>query len=838
MTSLDSGGPGLPPAPSGVSIIIPVFNKVDLTRQFLQSFLRWPPPSGIAFEVIVADNASTDATKAFLTEFQASHPWLSHVTLEHNGGYGQACNAGAARAAYSHLLFLNNDMVVLERWLEPLVSAFTDENVGIAGSRLVYPNYTIQHAGIVFPENRLPVHPFRELPYNAAEVSGAREYAAVTGACLMIPKALFAEIGGFDRVYKMYYEDIDLCLKVRARKKSILYVPESMLIHLEGKSSGSFSEMSAKSAESMPIFLTKWGSFLSKALREEPELYGAGLAYPAAAAESGLSPFERQALKDAVATILYCVKNQAFLFAFDYLLRNQNRLTRCGDDPLLKGARAQLEKSYAAFLASQGASGEAGNPAKGPALPPTQAFTSGKALDVMRSPALFAQGGAVPHARAGRPMRVLFQNRANAFTMPGGDTIVMNRLKERLVALGVQVDFCPDPFLESIAGYDLIHLFNLTLPAVTEAFAKNAVAKNIPFVVTTLQEDFPRYYHKANKAFSWFRDYVTGDDELRSALGPLSAAYAAAAPIPLVTSPFAARAANLLFACGETEGAFLQSSFPGARVTVTPFGSSVKEIAAPPALFEETFGVKDFVLCVGRLEIRKNQLMLLKALEDSDLPLVFADGGFAYLPEYQCLCKIYKRKGRTIFTGRLSDEMLVSAYRACRLHCLPSWFELPGLVSLEAARYGCPVVAGSWGGLPDYLGDACTYCAPDDSESIRGAVESVYERGERNGAAETAGLFAWEKFGRLTLAHYERVIAEHTRFAPGHVAEAEEFLSVVTLPTFINGITQLTEKGNFAEALKFYDEGRKSLTEQSPDLARVDALMGVLRSKLQGVKNA
>jgi glycosyltransferase involved in cell wall biosynthesis len=264
----------------------------------------------------------------------------------------------------------------------------------------------------------------------------------------------------------------------------------------------------------------------------------------------------------------------------------------------------------------------------------------------------------VKSARSG--LRVLFQNRSDAFEKPGGDTVVMNRLKEQLEHKGAKVDFSGDTSFQAVSTYDIVHLFNLTLPFCTEPFAKNAVTHNVPFVITSLQENFPQYYHKAMAAYSWFSG--------RSASGagkPLRETLSAAAPVGLTTSPFAAMAANRIFACGKTEAGFLLSTFPRARVAVAHFGSSVKEIPdVGPTLFEHAFGVKNFILMAGRLELRKNQLMLLHALEESELTIVFADGGFTYQPDYTDLCHSYARKGRTVFTGRLTDELLVSAYHA------------------------------------------------------------------------------------------------------------------------------------------------------------------------------
>ncbi len=108
----------------------------------------------------------------------------------------------------------------------------------------------------------------------------------------------------------------------------------------------------------------------------------------------------------------------------------------------------------------------------------------------------------------------------------------------------------------------------------------------------------------------------------------------------------------------------------------------------------------DFVLCVARLEPRKNQLMLLEALRDDPRPMVLIAGGAEYVPAYAQLCRSFPRRGPTLVLGRLPGAMLAAAYRAAAVHCLPSWFELPGLVTLEAARHGARIAASSWGGDP------------------------------------------------------------------------------------------------------------------------------------------
>lgn len=151
--------------------------------------------------------------------------------------------------------------------------------------------------------------------------------------------------------------------------------------------------------------------------------------------------------------------------------------------------------------------------------------------------------------------------------------------------------------------------------------------------------------------------------------------------------------------------------------------------------------------------------MLLKALEDSEITLVFAGGGFTYQPEYEEVCRRFSRKGKTVFLDRLSPEMLASAYSAARVHALPSWFELPGLVSLEAAEYGANVVVGDKGTISDYFGGHAFYCSPDDSESVRNAVLAAYYAPPRRGELETCVKeFSWDRAAEETLAVYQQVL--------------------------------------------------------------------------------
>ena len=113
-----------------------------------------------------------------------------------------------------------------------------DPKAGVVGSKLLYPDGKIQHIGIAFSGNLVPRHIYRGFPPNISPAGISREYQAVTGACLLLRKELFFQIGGMDEIYKNSYEDLDLCMKVRSLGLRVLYCPDSLVYHFEGMSAG------------------------------------------------------------------------------------------------------------------------------------------------------------------------------------------------------------------------------------------------------------------------------------------------------------------------------------------------------------------------------------------------------------------------------------------------------------------------------------------------------------------------------------------------------------------------------------------------------------------------
>lgn len=378
-------------------------------------------------------------------------------------------------------------------------------------------------------------------------------------------------------------------------------------------------------------------------------------------------------------------------------------------------------------------------------------------------PSASAPTRTVARGPAPRTPRILMQCRDNAYTHPGGDTVVMDRISEGLRARGVIVDI--DTRAEkNPREYDLVHLYNFALKDKTEALAKACSRQRVPYIVTTLYEDWPLFYSQMSAHYGALDAYLaSGQDAAR--WPELLKQAKTARPSPIWDNSLTANDSAVLVATGELEARALRRDYPAAkRVEICPLGADGYGLEDGGELFRRETGLSDFVFCVGRFELRKNQLMLLKALEDSDLTVVFAGGGFSYQPAYAEACRKLKRKGKTVFLDRLDSKMLASAFQAARLHALPGWLELPGLVSLEAAASGRNVVVSDFGTIRDYLGDFAFYCRPDEPETIKNAVTAAYYSEPKAGLREQALSFTWDRCALSYGEVYQSVLASKGDF--------------------------------------------------------------------------
>jgi len=221
-----------------VSIIIPVFNRLDMTRRCLESLVGVTQPG--CYELLIVDNGSNDGTGDYLKSL--AFP-LRIITNPDNLGFAAACNQGAQAASGEYLLFLNNDTEPRPGWLFPLVEILDHDGTAAAvGSKLLYPDGTIQHAGIVIVEDHqssdllkaMNAHCGQQADFPPANTPLTVQ--ALTAASILLRKSAFIEVGGFDEKYRNGYEDVDLCFKLRTAGWKLVYQPSSVLLHFESQS--------------------------------------------------------------------------------------------------------------------------------------------------------------------------------------------------------------------------------------------------------------------------------------------------------------------------------------------------------------------------------------------------------------------------------------------------------------------------------------------------------------------------------------------------------------------------------------------------------------------------
>ena len=233
------------------SVIVPVHNHAALTVQCLEALFSRRPR--VSFEIIVVDDGSTDGTGRRLERFDKD---VIVLRRDANGGFATACNEGVGSASGRYLVFLNNDTIPQEGWLDALFDhAELHPHAGVVGAKLLFPNDTVQHAGVVMCGDRRPRHIYTGFPADHPAVSRSRPFQAVTAACALVRRTAFERAGGFDRSFRNCLEDADLCLRLGQVGHEVHYCHTSVAYHLESVSRGRQSKNIEKNAQ---LFHDRW----------------------------------------------------------------------------------------------------------------------------------------------------------------------------------------------------------------------------------------------------------------------------------------------------------------------------------------------------------------------------------------------------------------------------------------------------------------------------------------------------------------------------------------------------------------------------------------------------
>ena len=237
------------------SIIIPVYNRASITRQCLNGLLSRPLAADAEIaEIIVVDDGSRDLTPRLLAGYGDRIRVVTHAA---NAGFALSCNDGAAIASGEYLVFLKNDTVPRAGWLDALVRyAEAHPRAAVVGSKLLFPDDTIQHAGVVVCQDRFTRGIYTGFPADHPAVNKSRRFQAVTGACMLVRRSVFEEVEGFDSAFPNAYEDHDLCLRLGERGYEIHYCHESVVYHLE---SVTRAGRTTDFARATALYRLRWG---------------------------------------------------------------------------------------------------------------------------------------------------------------------------------------------------------------------------------------------------------------------------------------------------------------------------------------------------------------------------------------------------------------------------------------------------------------------------------------------------------------------------------------------------------------------------------------------------
>ncbi len=363
----------------------------------------------------------------------------------------------------------------------------------------------------------------------------------------------------------------------------------------------------------------------------------------------------------------------------------------------------------------------------------------------------------------------------------GGGAVQVFKTVECLNNLGVDAVISRE-LRPNLDGVDIIHLYGTLEPHYTYLRAKNAVSQKKPIALSTV-------------FWSWIQEELLQEEKLGySGLGKYMINYKSIfknyLPANLLAIYYKIKKrwenmpywyyveyiklerefgtqrvrkktmqmADILLPNSEIEYKYLQDNIGISKsYFVIPNATDLAFESGNVEAFEDKYGIKDFVLCVAAITPRKNQLRVIKAMKDIDVPLVLIG---KVESQYAKLCKS-EADNKVLFLGQINHDELRNAYAAAKVHVLASFYETPGIASLEAALAGCVIVTTDRGCTKEYFGDEAIYCNPAEEDSIKQAILQALKLERGNNLQEKIKKeFTWEIAAKKTIEAYQMVLGK------------------------------------------------------------------------------
>ncbi len=333
-------------------------------------------------------------------------------------------------------------------------------------------------------------------------------------------------------------------------------------------------------------------------------------------------------------------------------------------------------------------------------------------------------------------MKVLFQSRKTLYSVPGGDTTQIMKTKEYLEKLGVTVDVSLD-LTPNVSEYDVVHVFNLMRPQELYLQVKNAKKYGKKVALSTIYGPYEEYEKRARGGILQIMNNLLSISQIEYlkviARAVLNFEFSKGTAIYLLNGHKRLQRKIL-----KMVDVFLPNSDSEMMRVAKDFNMrQYNYIAVANAVDISRFNYDktkvspelekycDCVLCVSRIEGRKNQLNIIRACKDLPYKLVFIGKAGANFKKYYEKCK-EEASANVFFLGQIEHEKLPQFYKLAKVHILASWMETPGLSSLEAGIMHTNIVVTKKGDTEEYFKQYAFYCEPDNLSSIRKAIEQAF----------------------------------------------------------------------------------------------------------------
>lgn len=369
-------------------------------------------------------------------------------------------------------------------------------------------------------------------------------------------------------------------------------------------------------------------------------------------------------------------------------------------------------------------------------------------------------------------MRVLFLSRSDLYTVPGGDTVQIENTASNLRSMGVYVDISTNLKVD-FKNYDIVHVFQLDWVPETYFYVKKAKESGRPIVLSPIHHaeyEVKRfddlYAFGLRKLVGFFVRKQEHRDILKNIYRSI---FDHSKFLPTVVGALrgyrksqkeALELSNIVLVQTYKEAQDLKATY-GVDFKWQKVVNGVSEQFLNPGKFTNKLAFKDYIICVGRIEARKNQLSIIEAVKllrkeegFSDVKLVFLGRRSNYHKSYiSKFDRELKKNDWILHPGFIPQEDIPSYYHFAKVGVSASWFETTGLTSLEALFCGTNVVA-SGERAKELLGDLAVYCDPGDVFSIKSAIKQAYMRESPQVPEEFRQLYTWQNAAKQTLEVY------------------------------------------------------------------------------------